>query len=119
MIAVAERIGFFVNTDYCNGCQACQVACREINRVPFGETWLTVIRDKPKMRGGDKLQMRFSHIPELDKCALCLKEEEEPYCQAICPSKCLKVAYYRDMAPVLADSDDRWSVSVATAESEG
>ena len=115
---MAERIGFFVNADYCNGCQACQVACREINRVPFDETWLAVLRGKPKTVGG-RLRLHYSHVPALDKCAACLAEEEGPYCQAICPSKCLKVGRYEDLAPMIEHSSDAWSVSVATVESEG
>lgn len=104
---MSKRIGFFVNTDYCNGCQTCQVACREINRVPFDETWLSVVRGKPKRVGG-ALRMHFSPVPELDRCAQCLAQEEEPYCQAVCPSRCLRVGLYDDLEPLVSGSEDGW-----------
>ena len=35
MSAVAEpRVGFFTDTSVCIGCKACEVACKEWNRVP-------------------------------------------------------------------------------------
>ena len=113
-----EKIVFAVSTDYCNGCQACQVACREINRVPFGDTWLTVVRGKPKNVGGST-RMRFSFVPELDKCAHCIQEEEGPYCQEICPSKCLAVGLFDRLAPTVFDSDEPWAIIMATQDMEG
>lgn len=104
---MAQKIGFFVNTDYCNGCQTCQVACREINRVPFEEQWLTVGRNKPKYVDG-KLRVQYSYTPELDKCAQCLMQDEEPYCQAVCTGRCLKVGLFSDIEPLVSESKDRW-----------
>lgn len=116
---MGEKIGFFVNTDYCNGCQTCQVGCREINRVPFEEQWLSVTRNHPKLVDGE-LRLQFSYLPELDKCANCLTEDEEPYCQAVCTGHCLRVGLCSDIEPEIARSKDRWfSITTYISNTEG
>lgn len=107
-----RQIAYMVRTDYCMCCQACQVACREINRVPFSEKWLEVTRAKPKEIDG-KMKVQHSYKPVLEKCLNCVDQEEGPYCQAICSSKCLKVGDFEDLKHLLDDSPGRWSITLA------
>lgn len=106
-----RKVAFAVCTEFCNGCQTCQVACREINRVPFKERWLEVHRNAPKLVD-DRLRLRCLHAPELDKCVNCLDQDEQPYCQQVCPSKCLLVGGYEEVMERISSSEDAWSVSV-------
>ena len=34
---MAERMGFFTDTTVCIGCKACEVACKQWNRLPAAE----------------------------------------------------------------------------------
>ncbi len=103
------NVAFAVNTDYCSGCQTCQVACREINRVPFEERWLEVRKGAPTCVDG-RLRLHYSHVPELDKCIDCVEQVESPYCQEVCPSHCLFVGERDGVLACVLDSKDKWSV---------
>ncbi len=74
-----QPVGMLLNTDRCTGCYSCQSACRDINRVPFEEKWLEVVRRKPTVIDGD---LRLYHLlaPALDKCAECVERENPPLC---------------------------------------
>jgi Fe-S-cluster-containing dehydrogenase component len=38
------RVGFFTDTSVCIGCKACEVACKEWNRIPDDEQGFTASR---------------------------------------------------------------------------
>ena len=58
----------FVDLEYCYGCQACEVACKQEHNVPVGIKRMNVVKVGPKMVGG-KLEMDF--VPM--RCLHCTK----------------------------------------------
>ena len=95
-----QPVGMLLNTDSCTGCYSCQSACRDINRVPFEEKWLEVVRRKPTVIDGD---LRLYHLlaPALDKCAECVERENPPLCVKVCMANCLYVAPVEKLTPML------------------
>lgn len=57
-----------VDLEYCVGCRACEVACKQENDIPVGIKWINVVKVGPRMVG-DKLKMDF--IPM--RCQHCAK----------------------------------------------
>ena len=70
-----NRKNILVDTKYCIGCWACEMACKQENEVPVGIKWLNVVKVGPKMVG-DRLRMDFipmrcrhcSKAPCIDAC---------------------------------------------------
>jgi Fe-S-cluster-containing dehydrogenase component len=95
-----QPVGMLLNTDRCTGCYSCQSACRELNRVPFEEKWLEVVRRKPNLIDGE---LRLYHLlaPALDKCAECVEQENPPLCVRVCMASCLYVAPVEKLTPLL------------------
>ena len=84
--------GFLVNIDRCTGCMACETACKVVNNLPPGTSWLNVIRNRPEEVDG-KLVMDFYPAPRsLEKCSECLvKEGDVPLCAKVCMGQAIVV----------------------------
>ncbi len=87
---MAELYGILADLDLCDGCYACEVACKQENDIPVSTRWIKVVHVGPKKLNG-KIQMDF--IPEMtDECTICehrLKNKLEPRCVANCPTQAL------------------------------
>ena len=70
----------FVDLEYCIGCQACEVACKQENNIPVGIKWINVVKVGPRLVG-DKLRMDF--VPM--RCRHCAKAP----CIDACPEKAI------------------------------
>ncbi len=85
---MAELYGILVDLDFCVGCYACEVACKQENNVPIGKQWIRVVSIGPEELNG-KACMDF--IPMLlEGCTLCehkLKENQLPRCVENCPTE--------------------------------
>lgn len=96
---MVEQHGILVDLDRCVGCHACEIACKQENKVPLGTRWIKMIQIGPRKVDG-RLQMEF--VPFLlDGCNLCRHRTEigyEPACVANCPTEALK---YCDEAEAL------------------
>ena len=70
----------FVDLEYCIGCYACEVACKQENNIPVGIKWINVVKVGPRMVG-NKLRMDF--VPM--RCRHCAKAP----CIDACPEKAI------------------------------
>jgi Fe-S-cluster-containing dehydrogenase component len=75
-----EPKNIFVDFEYCVGCRACEVACKQENNIPVGIKWINVVKIGPRMVG-DKLKMDF--VPM--RCRHCGKAP----CIDVCPEKAI------------------------------
>ena len=55
---MGEIYGMVADLDLCVGCYACEVACKQENKIPIGTRWIKVITIGPNKISG-KLQMDF------------------------------------------------------------
>jgi len=70
----------FIDIEYCIGCMACEVACKQENDIPVGIKWINVVKVGPRMVG-NKLRMDF--VPM--RCRHCAKAS----CLDACPEKAI------------------------------
>lgn len=77
-----ERVGFLYDMTRCIGCKACQVACKERNKLGTGDFFRRV-ETFPILSEGQRVWVHFSGA-----CNHC----ENPACVAVCPAKAMYVA---------------------------
>ncbi len=70
----------YIDIEYCIGCRACEIACKQENNIPVGIKWINVVKVGPKM-AGDKLTMHFVPV----RCRHCAKAP----CITACPEKAI------------------------------
>lgn len=84
--------GLLVKLNRCTGCMACEAACKVVNNLPPGVSWLHVIRNRPEEVDG---RLVMDHIPmprSLQKCKECLhREGSTPLCAKVCMGNALMV----------------------------
>lgn len=82
---MAAKYGILIDLDRCQGCMACEVACKQENDLPVGPRLKQVLTLGPE-KIGKKLVMEY--LPVM--CMHC----ENPPCADVCPSGAiLKNAY--------------------------
>lgn len=100
---MVSQYAFFVNSDACSGCKACQVACNDKNDVPAGQHWRRVYEVTAggwEKKGGGWTHNVLAYNLSVS-CVHCL----EPVCLAVCPAQCI---WKREDGIVLID-DSRCS----------
>jgi len=75
-----NQANIFIDLEYCIGCRACEIACKQENNIPSGIKWINVVKVGPRMVG-DKLRMDF--VPM--RCRHCAKAP----CIDSCPEKAI------------------------------
>lgn len=70
------------NSRMCVGCYSCEIACREINKLPEGVYRIKVVKNSTEHNQNSKQLMNFKLI----RCMQC----ERPQCLEVCPTKALK-----------------------------
>ena len=71
---------FLVDIDRCIRCYACEVACKQENRLPPGPRWCSVVTLEPRRVNGE-LHTDFVFTT----CMQC----ENPFCVVVCPENAL------------------------------
>lgn len=92
------RYGFYVNLGSCIGCKACQIACKDKNRLEPGILWRRVV----EVSGGDWIkrgQLWIDHTYTYFLSTACM-HCEQPICLEVCPTRAV---YQRDDGIVLID----------------
>ncbi len=94
------RYGFYVDLGSCIGCKACQIACKDKNRLDAGILWRRVV----EVSGGD--WVKHGHIWIENTYAYFMSTAcmhcEQPICLEVCPTRAV---YQRDDGIVLIDQD--------------
>ena len=75
-----NQVNIMIDLEYCIGCRACEIACKQEHNIPVGIKWLNVVKVGPRMLGG-KLRMDF--VPM--RCKHCAKAP----CIEACPEKAI------------------------------
>ena len=81
---MAKQLAFFIDQNYCTGCKACQIACKDKNDLPVGVTWRRVA----EYTGGTTTDNEggvdttaFSYYTSV-ACNHC----QDPICVKVCPT---------------------------------
>lgn len=79
-----KNLGFYFNQTLCNGCKACQIACKDKHDTPLGVNWRRVVEYSGGtwQRNGDTYTPNvFSYYTSIS-CNHC----ENPICVEVCPT---------------------------------
>ena len=81
---MAQKLGFYFDQTLCNGCKACQIACKDKHDNPIGVNWRRVV----EYTGGDwrddgetQTHNVFSYYTSIS-CNHC----EDAICMRVCPT---------------------------------
>ncbi len=98
---MAKQLAFYVDINKCTGCKACQVACKDKNKLPTGIRWRRVFQ----YEGGDWVPQEGEMIPSnvyayavSSACNHCAN----PVCLQVCPVAAISK---RDDGIVLIDQN--------------
>ncbi len=98
---MAKQLAFYVDIANCNGCKACQIACKDKNKLPVGIRWRRVFQ----YEGGEWVSRNGQMIPSSvygyfvsSACMHC----ENPVCLQVCPAAAI---HQREDGIVLIDEN--------------
>jgi Fe-S-cluster-containing dehydrogenase component len=101
MVVNSGRTGLLINYEYCTGCHACEVACKQEHGYPAG-VWGIMLKDCTR-QSLDKVQVDFLPFPT-DLCDLCARRTqagEKPACVKHCMSGCMTYGRLEDLASIM------------------
>jgi Fe-S-cluster-containing dehydrogenase component len=90
--------GLLVAYDYCTGCHACEVACKQEHGYPAGR-WGIMVKDCTR-ETVDRVQVDFLPFPT-DLCDLCARRTaagEKPACVKHCMAACISYGEVSELA---------------------
>jgi anaerobic dimethyl sulfoxide reductase subunit B (iron-sulfur subunit) len=92
------RNGLLIQQEWCTGCHACEVACKQEHAYPVGVCGVRV--DEVIMNGQDKVSVDFAPVITryCDLCANRTKTGEDPACVKHCQATCMAYGKISDLA---------------------
>jgi len=97
------RSGLFIEYEYCTGCHACEVACKQEHNYPAG-TWgikvNEIITESPV-----KINIDYIPFPTefCDLCAQRTRRGEQPACVKHCQEVCMMYGTIAELAKAMED----------------
>jgi len=97
------RNGLFIEYEYCTGCHACEVACKQEHNFSDGMCGIRV--DELVTVGPDKVHVDFIPVTTrfCDLCADRTKSGESPACVKHCQAICMMYGPVTELAKVMED----------------
>ena len=86
----SKRLGFFFDQTLCNGCKACQIACKDKHNTPIGVNWRRVVEysggDWNRNADGELTTNTFTYYTSVS-CNHC----DNPICTKVCPTTAMHI----------------------------
>lgn len=82
--AGTKQLGFYFDQTLCNGCKACQIACKDKHDTPLGTNWRRVV----EYSGGDWSLANgvFNHDTFTYYTSIACNHCDDPICAQVCPT---------------------------------
>jgi Fe-S-cluster-containing dehydrogenase component len=95
------RNGLLIQYDWCTGCHACEVACKQEHNFTGGMVGIRV--DELVTEGPDKVHVDFVPITTrfCDLCADRVKRAEQPACVKHCQATCMTYGTVAELAKLM------------------
>lgn len=111
-----SRMGLLIDYEYCDGCHACEIACKKELMLPKGKYGLQVLQSGPWAIDEEKEIWQYDYIPfPTDLCDLCesrVLEGKLPACVHHCQSLTMRYGTVEELAPFLEEKPKRLIYSV-------
>ena len=87
---MAAKLGFYFDQTACNGCKACQIACKDKHDTPIGVNWRRVV----EYTGGSWQQDGDTFTPNVFSyyTSISCNHCENPICVQVCPTPAMRQA---------------------------
>ncbi|MCK4274493.1 MAG: hypothetical protein KAW90_06325 [Dehalococcoidales bacterium] len=97
------RNGLFIEYEYCTGCHACEVACKQEHNFSDGMCGIRV--DELVTAGPDKVHVDFIPITTrfCDLCAERTAKGEQPACVKHCQAICMAYGPVTELVKAMED----------------
>jgi anaerobic dimethyl sulfoxide reductase subunit B (iron-sulfur subunit) len=84
---MTDKLGFFFDQTLCNGCKACQIACKDKHNLPLGVNWRRVV----EYSGGSWQTDGHTFTPNVFSyyTSISCNHCENPVCVAVCPTQAM------------------------------
>ncbi len=95
---MAARNRLLIQYEWCTGCHACEVACKQEHTYPVGVSGIRI--DEVIMNNSEKVTVDFAPIITryCDLCAARVKGGDEPACVKHCQARCILYGKNTDLA---------------------
>lgn len=97
--------GILVNYEYCDGCQSCEVSCKNEKMLDKDPLGVKVLQHGPYQL--DEKTWEWDYFPVFTKkCDLCaerVKRGEKPACVLHCLSQCLTYGPVEELAKTMSE----------------
>lgn len=99
--------GLLIDYEYCSGCHACEVACKEEHGFPVGKFGIRLYSDGPWQINNRQTNWNQMPVPT-DLCDLCadrLERGKKPTCVHHCLCQCMQFGTVDELAEELKKKD--------------
>lgn len=110
------KMGLLIDYEYCDGCHACEVACKKELGLPAGQYGIQVLQVGPWAIDAENEKWQYDYIPfPTDLCDLCEGRTQVgklPACVHHCQSLTMRYGTIEELAPFLEEKSKRVLYSV-------
>ena len=103
-----EKYAMLIDYQYCTGCHACEVACRNEKGLSLDEWGIELTQHGPAVIQG-KMMWDYVPVPS-SACDLCVERIEagiKPSCQLHCLAACIDIFPVQEASAKLVEHGDK------------
>lgn len=111
-----SETGLLIDYEYCDGCHACEVACKKARGLPLGQYGIQVLQIGPWAIDEEDEKWEYEYLPfPTDLCDMCedlTSQGKLPACVHHCQSMTIRYGAMEELAPFMDEKSKRVLYSV-------
>jgi Fe-S-cluster-containing dehydrogenase component len=111
-----SEYGLLVHYQWCTGCNACVVACKNELKLPRGKWGIKLLENGPWEISPDKFEWDYVPTPTAlcDLCASRVEAGKKPSCVHHCLAQCMEYGKLEDLARSAAEKGRKVAIFCPT-----